>query len=151
MNTNATEEIIKRFEGFRAKPYVCQGGKKTVGYGHTNGEIKSKSITKKEAEQFLKKDIADTQAAIARNIKVPLTHNQLAALTSFTYNLGAAALQRSTLRRCINRGDHEQAAKEFLRWDKVNGRRIKGLTLRRQYESYLYSSDDDLLLVPVSN
>jgi GH24 family phage-related lysozyme (muramidase) len=27
--------LIKRFEGFKAKPYICSGGAKTIGYGAT--------------------------------------------------------------------------------------------------------------------
>ena len=27
--------LIKQFEGFMAKPYICSGGAKTIGYGAT--------------------------------------------------------------------------------------------------------------------
>ena len=27
-------ELVKRFEGFRAKPYLCPAGVPTIGYGH---------------------------------------------------------------------------------------------------------------------
>ena len=58
-----------------------------------------------------------------------------AALCSWTYNLGTGALQRSSLRRLyINEGRYEEAADEMLRWVFCNGRRLRGLVLRRTDE-----------------
>ena len=33
--TNEGLELIKRYEGFRAKPYLCPAGVPTIGYGVT--------------------------------------------------------------------------------------------------------------------
>lgn len=41
-----------------------------------------------------------------RLIAVTLTDGQFDALASFTFNLGSGALQRSTLRRKVNRAEH---------------------------------------------
>ena len=38
------------------------------------------------------------------------------ALGSFAFNLGAGALQRSTLRRKVNRAEHDAVPGEFRRW-----------------------------------
>jgi lysozyme len=62
-----------------------------------------------------------------------------AALRSLTYNLGTGALQRSSLRRLyLNDGRYEEAADEFLRWVFCNGRRLRGLVLRRTDERALF-------------
>ena len=58
-----------------------------------------------------------------------------AVLCSWTYNLGSGALQRPSLRRLyLNEGRYEEAADELLRWVFCNGRRLRGLVLRRMEE-----------------
>ena len=59
-----------------------------------------------------------------RLIRVPLTDGQFDALVSFTFNLGAGALQCSTLHRQTNRGEHDAAALEFLKWVWAAGRQL---------------------------
>ena len=54
--------------------------------------------------------------SVLRLIRVPLTDGQFDALVSFPFNLGGGALQRSTLRRKINREEHEEVPKELMRW-----------------------------------
>ena len=72
-------------------------------------------------------------------IKAELNPNVFAALCSWTYNLGTGALQRSSLRRLyINDGRYEEAADEMLRWVFCNGRRLRGLVLRRTDERALF-------------
>ena len=75
-----------------------------------------------------------------RLINVPLTDGQFDALASFTYNLGGGALQRSTLRRKINREEHADVPEQFMRWVWAGGRKLKGLVRRREAESDLYIS-----------
>ena len=60
------------------------------------------------------------------------------ALGSFTFNLGTGALQRSTLRRKVNREEHDAVPAEFRRWVWAGGRRLKGLIRRREAEAALY-------------
>ena len=35
MNLTLAEELCRRFEGFRSKPYLCPAGVPTIGYGST--------------------------------------------------------------------------------------------------------------------
>ena len=60
------------------------------------------------------------------------------ALGSFAFNLGAGALQRSTLRRKVNREEHDAVPVEFRRWVWAGGRNLKGLIRRREAEAELY-------------
>lgn len=78
------------------------------------------------------------ERAVLRLISVPLTDGQFDALVSFTFNLGAGALQRSTLRRKVNREEHEDVPAEFLRWVWAGGRKLNGLIRRRRAEATLY-------------
>lgn len=134
--------LIRRFEGFSAMPYLCPAGYLTVGYGHVvkNPDAFRQPITEDEATKILTVDVETAERAVLRLISVPLTDGQFDALVSFTFNLGAGALQRSTLRRKINREDHEDAADEFLRWVWAGGRKLNGLIRRRQAEAALYQS-----------
>ncbi len=60
-------------------------------------------------------------------------------LVSFAFNLGVGALQRSTLRSKINRGEDEFIQQEFERWVYARGRIIPGLVRRRRLEAQIYS------------
>ncbi len=81
------------------------------------------------------------ERAVLRLIRVPLTDGQFNALCSFAFNLGSGALQRSTLRRKVNREEHTAVPPEFLHWVWAGGRKLKGLVRRRDAEAALYRSD----------
>tara|TARA_B100001750_G_scaffold248220_1_gene277568 strand:+ start:2817 stop:3251 length:435 start_codon:yes stop_codon:yes gene_type:complete len=133
-------DLIKRFEGFSATVYICPAGYPTIGYGHVvkDGEDFSKGISKRQAEILLRQDAKTAERAVLRLITVPLTDGQFDALVSFTYNLGSGALQRSTLRRVINRGEHPEVPRQLMRWVWADGRKLKGLIKRREAEALLY-------------
>ncbi|HCR85343.1 MAG TPA: muraminidase, partial [Alphaproteobacteria bacterium] len=113
-------ELIKHFESFSSVIYICPAGYRTIGYGHVVKESEidrfKKPISEYEALKILEADILSSCRSVLRLINVPLTDGQFDALVSFTFNLGGGALQRSTLRRKINRYEHEEAADEFLKW-----------------------------------
>ena len=75
------------------------------------------------------------ERAVLRLIRVRLADDQFDALVSFTFNLGAGALQRSTLRRKVNREEHGEVPPEFMRWVWAGGRKLKGLIRRRAAEA----------------
>lgn len=134
-------ELIKQFEGFSRTVYFCPAGHPTIGYGHVvkAGEDFTGGIEEEQAEEMLRQDAVIAEQAVLRLINVPLTDEQFDALVSFTYNLGGAALQRSTLRRKVNREDHAEVPEQFMRWVWASGRRLKGLIRRREAESQFYS------------
>ena len=79
------------------------------------------------------------ERAVLRLIRVPLEDGRFDALSSFTFNLGTGALQRSTLRRKVNREEHDAVPAEFRRWVWAGGRKLKGLIRRREAEAALYA------------
>jgi len=133
-------DLIKRFEGFSTTVYFCPAGYPTIGYGHVvkKGGGFSGGITKVEAEELLRQDVQIAERAVLRLIRVPLTNGEFDALVSFTYNLGSGALQRSTLRRKVNREEHTEVPAEFMRWVWAGGRKLRGLVKRRKFEAFLW-------------
>ena len=137
-------EIVKSFEGLALRPYVCAGGVNSVGYGairsSTGGPIDPdmEPISETEAEVLLLRDLESSEGWVRRLIKTALTENQYSALTSFTFNVGAGALQRSTLRMKLNRGEVQGAADEFPKWRIAGGRILAGLVRRRAAERILF-------------
>lgn len=134
--------LIRTFEGFSARPYRCPAGYWTIGYGHVMrpGEHFPAEIDEAAAATLLRHDLAAAERAVRRLIEAPLRQGQFDALASFTFNLGAGALQRSTLRRRANRREHALAAAEFSRWVWAGGRKLPGLVRRRAAEALLYRS-----------
>lgn len=137
--------LIKEFEGLSLKPYKCQANISTIGYGSTfyeNGtkvKLTDAPITKQRAEQLLKNTADKFAERVAVLITKPVTQNQFNALVSFAFNVGVSALKISTLLKLVNNNPNDgNIAKEFLRWNKVNGRVVQGLTNRRIKESALY-------------
>ena len=133
--------LIKAFESFRAKKYICAGGYPTVGYGHVirPGETFT-TLSESEASDLLAKDVGVAERAVLRLIKVPLSYGQFDALVSFTFNLGSGALQRSTLRSKVNRGEYIEASGVFGKYIFAGGKKRKGLVRRREAERLLFLS-----------
>ena len=99
-------------------------------------------MTKSEGEALLLKDIIPVERSIIRLIHVPLEIYQFDALVDFVFNLGSGALQRSTLRQKLNRGEYADAALEFPKWIYAGGRPLKGLIRRRNVEQALFEGYD---------
>ena len=136
--------LIKRFEGFSPTVYRDAAGLLTIGYGHLlrpgEAEMFRHGISHEAAIALLIKDVQTAERAVLRLISVPLTNGQFDALVSFTFNLGAGALQRSTLRRKVNREEHADVPAELMKWVWAGGRKLKGLVKRRKAEAEFYQS-----------
>jgi lysozyme len=133
------EEFIKSQEGCRTKAYQDTGGVWTVGYGSTGPDVNEGTVwTQEDCDKRLRLDLLMIEKDIERSVTVPLTENQITALSSFIYNVGFHAFQNSTLLKRLNEKEYDTAAEEFLRWDKDNGKRVKGLSERRARERKLF-------------
>jgi lysozyme len=135
--------LIKRFEGFSATPYRCPAGLWTIGYGHVvlpDEMLVLTSVDEEQAVLLLARDASFSERAVAKLISWPINQAQFDALVSFTFNLGAGALQRSTLRRVINRGEESGVAEQWLRFIWGAGRKLPGLMRRRRAELALYQA-----------
>ena len=138
-------EIIKEFESFKSKPYLCPSQKATIWWGSTyypDGKkvtLQDKEITEEKAFEILEyianKDFGSN---INKVVKVLLNQNQFDALVSFAYNIGNGNFNSSTLLRWLNQGNYKEASIQLLRWDKSKGIVLNGLTKRRKSEKALF-------------
>lgn len=137
-------DIIKQFEGFRSKPYLCPAGIPTIGYGSTryaNGfavSLKDAPITEQVAGDIMRATLTTYENAVSRYVTVPLNQNQFDALVDFAYNAGAQNLRTSTLLKKLNAGDAVGAANEFGKWVNGGGKKLPGLVARREAERQLF-------------
>ena len=137
-------DLIKLYEGYSSSPYLCPAQHWTIGYGAIWGMDDTRvkedhpDINEDQAAYLLRRDVKKSEMAVLRHIRVPLEDGQFNALCSFVFNLGSGALQSSTLRRKINRGDYIGAANEFPRWVFAGGRKLKGLIRRREHERLMF-------------
>lgn len=144
-----SEDLIKKWEGCKLKAYNCSAGKPTIGWGSTryiNGrEVRiGDEITQNQADSMLSFYVDAIEKEIKGFVKHNLTSFQLAALTSFVYNLGVGAFKNSTLLKKINLSEFDKAADEFMKWVYVtdpetkNKIKLQGLVNRRKDERELF-------------
>lgn len=147
MKTSPTGvSLIKQFEGFRSKAYLCPAKVWTIGYGTTvypdGAKVKEGDVcTDKEATRYLTNDVKKFEKSVNSLVKTYITQNQFDALVSFTYNLGSSNLKKSTLLKKINVNPLEPSIRnEFLKWVNAGGKKLEGLVRRRKAEADLYFS-----------
>lgn len=134
-------DLIKRFEGFRSKPYLDAAKVWTIGYGYTRGvTATTPEITEQEAERQLREAVAQDEKRLAAHLPTNLSQGQYDAIVSFVYNVGVEAFLRSTLFRLISTfpDDAKRITTEFNRWNLAGGKPLSGLTKRRAAEAALY-------------
>lgn len=135
--------LIKSFESLRLEAYQDSVGVWTIGYGHTGPEVGPGSkMTETEAEQQLRRDVAEREPAISALLRDGARPSEFDALLSFAFNLGVVRLKGSTLLMLHNQGDRLGAAKQFPLWDRAGGRELRGLLRRRFAEAALYLEDN---------
>lgn len=145
--------LKKRSDGrYDAYPDVGYGWDvATIGWGSTyypggtkvrKGDI----ITQAKADELFAWELSEKGVGVAKLVKVPLTDDQFAALTSFAYNVGLGTpggtkgLAPSTLLKLLNAGDYKGAAERFGDFRKSNGKVEAGLVRRRASERNLFLS-----------
>lgn len=133
--------FIQTFEGTELNAYNDVGNVLTICTGSTKNVFIGQKATLKECEARLQEDATYAGDAIKKYTYVRLSQDQYDALVSFVFNVGPNAYRKSTLLKKLNAGECLAAAKEFLRWDKVQGQKVRGLSRRRQAEKALFEKD----------
>jgi lysozyme len=135
--TSKLVELVKRFEGFRGKPYICPAGYWTIGYG-VLCQSDHPEITQDEAEAMLAKILPGYIAHALRLSPGLVEHpDRLTAISDFIFNLGPTRYAASTLRKRVNDGAWEEAKGEIRKWVYGGARKLPGLVLRREAEAAL--------------
>ena len=145
--TGLTVAMLAAFEGYRQIDYRDPVGVPTACFGSTASAIVGTRRTIEGCEDLLFDDVRAYQQQVLRNTEVDINDNQLAALTSFVYNVGEGAYRSSTLLKKLNAGKYDEACRELPRWvyGTMPGTGIKvqlgGLVKRRQREMEICLSD----------
>ena len=142
--------MIKEWEGLRLEAYKCPAGVWTIGYGTTRypgpsgGPVRQGDvITVQRADYLLQTALFDLFAPGVFHL-IPNSNkwsgNQIAALVSFAYNVGLAALEDSTLRKRLNANEDrvKVVSEELPRWNNAGDKVLEGLTRRRNAEVALF-------------
>jgi lysozyme len=145
MNLELAAELCRRYEGYRAKPYLCPANVATIGYGSTYYADKRKvtledpSMDEPTARELLMVELEHTYLpGVLRNCPGLITDvRKCNAIVDFCYNLGVGRLQTSTLKRKVNAGDWEGAKEQLMLWTKGGGKVLPGLLKRRTAECAL--------------
>lgn len=143
--SNLGLELIKKYEGFKAKAYLCPAKVPTIGYGSTYYEDGTKvkltdsPITQERATELLEALLVSYERSVDSYCVDTINQNQFSALCSFAYNCGVGNLKSSTLLKKVNKNPNDPTIKdEFLKWNKGGGKVLSGLTKRRIEEAQLY-------------
>jgi lysozyme len=135
--TSKLVELVKRFEGFRGKPYICPAGYWTIGYG-VLCQSDHPEITQDEAEAMLAKILPGYIAHALRLSPGLVEHpDRLTAISDFIFNLGPTRYAASTLRKRVNDDAWGEAKGEIRKWVYGGARKLPGLVLRREAEAAL--------------
>ncbi len=138
--SDAGAHLIESYEGFVPHPYRDAVGVCTIGFGSTkNVGPRSPHVTRKQAHDRLIREVSAHYGAAINALRLPLNQYQFDALVSFVYNVGPGGVAPSTgVGRALRARDWNAAADRLLQWDKAGGRRLLGLTRRRQAERALF-------------
>jgi lysozyme len=140
------QALIRRYEGLYLTPYLCPAGVPTIGYGATyyddgtRVQLTDAPITKERVDALLLwhvKNIYLPAVVMLCPAIVHETSGRVAALSDWTFNLGAGNLRASTLRKRVNAADWAAVPAEMRKWNKSGGRVLKGLTIGREAEASL--------------
>lgn len=124
-----TIELVKEFEGLYLTAYKCPAGVLTIGYGHTSGVKEGQKIDTNKANTYLKSDLLECETQVKKLCKTIDNPYFLGALTSFTFNCGAGNLQK-----LIKNRNRVEILENLAKYNKCNGKVLKGLTRRRTAE-----------------
>ena len=134
-------EFVKKAEGFRSQPYLDAVGIPTIAFGTTyypdgtRVAMTDASVSKAEGEILLRHSL---QSFLEYVIKYGEDNgydwnpNQVAALTSFCYNLGKSRLKQLTANGTRS---NEVIAEKMRLYFNAGGRKLKGLETRRNEEA----------------
>jgi len=136
-------QLIKDFEKFEANAYQDSGGIWTIGYGsiiYQNGaKVAQGDEISIEGANILLNWQVGLKTAVINAQELSLNQNQFDSLCSLVYNIGAGAFESSTILKEIKvNPSNPDISNQFLRWNRVNGNQVLGLTRRRQKEAELY-------------
>lgn len=136
--------FVGGFEGLACTAYPDRlaHGLPTVCFGETEGVHLGDVYTPAQCQQMLANKLPRYWHEIDACIHVPTSDNEKIAFTSGAYNFGAGAFCHGAIARQLNAGDHKGACDALLAYDHASGKRVAGLTRRREAERKLCLTPD---------
>lgn len=136
--------LIREFEGFRSRVYLCPAGRLTIGYGTLitpkTRYLKDRVLSREEAMELVVLHMEGEYPHILPHLPT-LSQNQFDAVADFVYNFGSTTFLTSTLLRKIQGDKNDpRIVDEFLRWKYAGGKILEGLVRRRKAEVNLFFS-----------
>lgn len=128
----AATALILVWEGNKTKPYFDVGNVPTACAGVTKGIDMSRIYTAEECAAMNAREIQRHADDVLKCVRVDISEQEKVALISFAYNVGATQACGSTLMARLNQNVYY--CDQYLRWSKVQGKEIRGLTNRRTAE-----------------
>ena len=127
-------ELIGNAEACRREPYMCPARVLTVGIGST-GKVENRRYADEEIADMWVTDIRAAEKCVNQYANgQQMTDNQLSAITSFTFNVGCGALQKSTLARYAKNKQWLKMCGELSKWVYIGKEKSNGLANRREKE-----------------
>jgi len=149
-------KLVAQQEGFTDDPY-SDYGRLSVGFG-TKAKSKDQKVTQLQATNDLISHVEKNVKPVIDNIQgqIDLGLNQIAALTSLIYNVGATKFKKSKAYAALLAGDTQKFLDEAFSstkgFVKAGGKVLDGLVKRRQEEKALFEtqqiSREDTKLFP---
>ena len=149
VTSDALVEILKKEEGFSAKPY-WDYAQYTVGYGtrcpdDMYEEYSKNGISEEDAELLLRNYLAATENTINKKFidqyGLTLTQGQFDALITFTYNCGSGWISKTGDRffnAVKNGATGSELINAFSLWCTAGGQILPGLVRRRLCEANMF-------------
>lgn len=143
-------EALGRSEDCRQTAYRCIAGRWSIAWGETEGVTPEMHWTLDQCDARFLQQVTRYARKVEAMCTLPPNANQLGAFVRLAYNIGLAALAKSTAMRRHNAGDFAAAARAISLWDKYTDpqtgqlRVSAGLSARRALERarYLTPLDD---------
>jgi GH24 family phage-related lysozyme (muramidase) len=138
---NTAALFIKSEESLKLKPYKCQGGKWTIGWGHVIAKKERRlyrnGISVKQADELFDKDYAKFIRDVKRRFPELKSRKKVILTSMIAFNIGMR-FTTDGLGRAIKRG--RDIEPYLLQYKIAGGRVSRGLVRRRKAELELWNS-----------
>ena len=144
--------LVKKYEGFRAGPYICPAGVPTIGYGNTyyprsGAKVKMTDAPISEADAVVMLVECTEKDFLPKLEKIPywgeMSDGQRSALISFAYNLGANFYGSdgfNTISRVLREKKWDEVPAALLIYRNPGSAFEEGLRRRREEEGKVWQS-----------
>lgn len=130
----AAVTLVATWEGRSLIAYADPVGIPTICEGYTHGVKMGDVATPEKCDALTRQEVAKALNVVDSSVQQRLPDGMRVAFSSFIYNVGPGAYQRSTLLKRLRAGDYVGACNELTRWAYAGGRKLRGLERRREAE-----------------